>query len=128
VYLRRLTRVCEANILLLESRPDKYQLELLRDNLVRLCATWEKSLPDLGVDEATLPPWGPSAAQLSACIVDAHLPARGEDRHYRGLASAEDDGEEDMAVQSGGEEEDFEVLEAIARADVYRIVEEVEYY
>lgn len=93
-----------------------------------MCATWEKSLPDLGVDEATLPPWGPSAAQLSACIIDAHLPARGEDRHYRGSANAEDDGEEDMAVQSGGEEEDFEVLEAIARADVYRNVEEVEYY
>ncbi|KAJ7121193.1 hypothetical protein C8R44DRAFT_831780 [Mycena epipterygia] len=43
------------------SAGDKYQLELRRNELVALCATWQKSLPDLGVAETTLPPWGPSA-------------------------------------------------------------------
>ncbi|KAJ7507645.1 hypothetical protein B0H11DRAFT_2218486 [Mycena galericulata] len=103
-----------------ECEEDRYQLELLRDNLVRLCATWQKALPDLGVDETTLPPWGPTAAQLSTCIVHAHLPARGENRYYRSAGDFSDDdgGEED--IEAGGEEEDYSTLEALERADFYR--------
>ena len=114
---------------LLVNAPDKYQLELLRDNLVRLCATWEKWLPDLGVDEEGLPPWGPSAPQLAMCIVDAHLPARGKDRHYAGRPDAvDDDGEEDIEAETGGEDQDFETLEALATADVYRNETQDDYY
>lgn len=55
------------------------------------------------------------------CIVDAHLPARGEDRHYSGRsAELDDDDEGESEVQSGGEEQDFETLEAFETADVYR--------
>ncbi|KAJ7434666.1 hypothetical protein FB451DRAFT_1344870 [Mycena latifolia] len=86
---------------------DKYQLQLLRDNL--------KSLPDLGVEEAGLPPWGPSAAQLATCVVDAHVAARGEDRHYVSDEDDEADGED-----SGREEEDFGTLDAVETADIYR--------
>ncbi|KAJ6570606.1 hypothetical protein DFH09DRAFT_1246915 [Mycena vulgaris] len=64
------------------SKEDKYQLRLIRNNLVCLCATWDGTLPNLGVDTSALPAWGPSAAELSTCALDAHLPARGEDRHY----------------------------------------------
>ncbi|KAF7343583.1 hypothetical protein MSAN_01978800 [Mycena sanguinolenta] len=92
-----------------ESDVDKYHLQLRQDKLVRLCATWEKHLPQL-VHPDALPPWGPSPLQLSKCNVEAHLPARGEDRHY-----GEEEGEE-----SGGEDDDFGMLEAVERADIYR--------
>ncbi|KAJ6587393.1 hypothetical protein B0H10DRAFT_2233998 [Mycena sp. CBHHK59/15] len=55
-----------------ESAANKYQLQLLRDNLMRLCATWDKVLPDLGIDDAALPPWGPTAAQLALNTVLCH--------------------------------------------------------
>ncbi|KAJ7747630.1 hypothetical protein DFH07DRAFT_962422 [Mycena maculata] len=97
---------------------DQYQLELVWDHLIKLCATWQKSLPDLGVDEAALPPWGLSAVQLSTCIVDAHLPAWGEDRHYRGSGDLSDDEEEEEFPEGGGEEEDYGTLEAVERADL----------
>jgi len=94
---------------------------LLCDNLVRLCATWQKKLPDFGVDETGLPPWGPTAAQLASCVVDAHVAARGEDRHYYvDDSDDEGDGEE---VESGGEQEDFVMLDVLETADVYRNVE-----
>ncbi|KAJ7484357.1 hypothetical protein FB451DRAFT_1392915 [Mycena latifolia] len=106
-----------------ELQEDKYQLQLLRDNLVRLCATWQKSLPDLGVEDAGLPAWGPSAAQLATCVVDAHAAARGEDRHY-----ASDDDEEDGGEDSGREDEDFGTLDAVDTADIYRSAQEPEFY
>ncbi|KAJ7899941.1 hypothetical protein B0H13DRAFT_2336707 [Mycena leptocephala] len=65
-----------------ESEVDKYHLRLHQDKLVRLCATWEKHLPDFSVSTIVLLPWGPSAFQMVQCNVDAHLAARGEDRHY----------------------------------------------
>ncbi|KAJ7079204.1 hypothetical protein C8R44DRAFT_754712 [Mycena epipterygia] len=104
------------------SAGDKYQLELRRNELVALCATWQKSLPDLGVAETTLPPWGPSAVQLATCALDAHLPARGEDRHY-------DDGNDgiDEEIESGGEDVDFGTLDAIETADIYRNAEDNDY-
>ncbi|KAJ7084729.1 hypothetical protein C8R44DRAFT_545575, partial [Mycena epipterygia] len=48
-----------------DTAPDRYQYELMRDDLVRLCVTWQKSLPDFGLDISTLPPWGPNATQLA---------------------------------------------------------------
>ncbi|KAJ7495581.1 hypothetical protein FB451DRAFT_1387603 [Mycena latifolia] len=90
-----------------ELQEDKYQLQLLRDNLVRLCATWQKSLPDLGVEDAGLPAWA----------------ARGEDRHY-----ASDDDEEDGGEDSGCEDEDFGTLDAVDTADIYRSAQEPEFY
>ncbi|KAJ7757218.1 hypothetical protein DFH07DRAFT_772928 [Mycena maculata] len=106
---------------------DQYQLELLRDNLVRLCATWQKWLPDLGVEEGSLPSWGPSATQLATCNVDMHLPARGEDRHYRRGGEESDDEDLEEIAEGGGEEEDYITLEAVERADLYRQTEENDY-
>ncbi|KAJ7679817.1 hypothetical protein B0H17DRAFT_1206333 [Mycena rosella] len=94
---------------------DKYQLRLLRDKPVHLCATWDRSLPDLGIEGGTLSPWGPAPAEISVCVVDAHVAARGEDRHYSGSRSDDEEGED-----SGAEEEEFGMLEAIKTADVYR--------
>src|ERR1700761_3167601 len=107
----------------IDSDADKYQFVLIRDKLVRLCATWQKSLPDLGVDRSALPPWGPDAEQVSRCIVDGHLPARGADRHYASGTGAraedEDEEEDDIGWESGGEEEDFGTLDAIQMADSF---------
>lgn len=62
-----------------------------------------------------LPPWGPSAYQLSKCKVDAHMAARGEDRHYH-----EESSDEEMSgEESGGEDDDFGTLDALERADIY---------
>lgn len=100
---------------------DRYQLQLRRDKLVRLCATWQRWLPDLQVDEASLPEWGPSAVQLVMCTVDAHAPGRGQDRHYE---DAED--EADEADERDGGEEDFITLDAVETADIYRQNENVD--
>ncbi|KAJ7891128.1 hypothetical protein B0H13DRAFT_2234846 [Mycena leptocephala] len=103
-----------------ESEVDKYHLRLHQDKLVRLCATWKKHLPDFGVSTIALPPWGPSAFQMAQCNVDAHLAARGEDRHY-GEETEGSDGEGDAGrEESGGEDEDFATLDAVERADIYR--------
>ncbi|KAJ7070464.1 hypothetical protein B0H15DRAFT_957666 [Mycena belliarum] len=100
-----------------KSSRDKYQLQLVRDDLVRLCATWDKRLPDLGMDTTAIPPWGPSASQLSACLVDAHVAARGEDRHY---GEDEDDSEDEEEERP---EEDIDTLAAVETADMYRSVQ-----
>ncbi|KAJ7083571.1 hypothetical protein C8R44DRAFT_894457 [Mycena epipterygia] len=109
-----------------DSNEDKYQLNLLCDNLVRLCATWQKHLPDFGVDERGLPPWGPTPVQLSSCVVDEHVTARGKDRHYHDDGSDEDEGD-GHEEESGGEDEDFAMLDVLEMADVYRNVEVDEY-
>ncbi|KAJ7433812.1 hypothetical protein FB451DRAFT_1195879 [Mycena latifolia] len=109
-----------------DSLEDEYHLKLRRDDLVRLCATWERRLPDLGMDETALPPWGPSAGQLAACVVDAHVAARGEDRHYD---DDEDNNENNSAgEESGHEEEDFGTLDAVETADIYRNAHDDNYY
>lgn len=100
----------------------------MRDKLVRLCATWQKSLPDLGVNTSALPAWGPDAGQISRCIVDGHLPARGADRHYTSgtgePAEDESDEEDYIGLESCGEEEDFDTLDAIQMADSFQNVED----
>ncbi|KAJ7659662.1 hypothetical protein DFH06DRAFT_1130430 [Mycena polygramma] len=50
-----------------ESAVNRYHLQLQLDKLVKLCATWDRYLPHFGVDEPAMPPWGPSASQLSKC-------------------------------------------------------------
>ncbi|KAJ7082154.1 hypothetical protein C8R44DRAFT_753867 [Mycena epipterygia] len=93
---------------------------------------WQKWLPDLGVDKTTLPPWGPSAVQLATCMLNAHLPARGEDRHYdahlpargedRYYDESEDEGGDgdDDETETGGKDEDFGMLDAVETADIAR--------
>jgi hypothetical protein len=104
---------------LLASEVDKYHLQLHQDDLVRLAATWDKYLPDFGVQNGALPEWGPSQVQLAWCRSNTHMPARGEDRHYGDGDSDDEEDDED----SDGEEEEYETLEAVARADVYRMDE-----
>ncbi|KAJ7774176.1 hypothetical protein DFH07DRAFT_865935 [Mycena maculata] len=82
---------------------------------------------DLGIEEGSLPSWGPSATQLATCNVDMHLPARGEDRHYRRGGEESDDEDLEEIAEGGGEEEDYITLEAVERADLYRQTEENDY-
>ncbi|KAJ7874854.1 hypothetical protein B0H13DRAFT_2348424 [Mycena leptocephala] len=103
-----------------ESEVDKYHLRLHQDKLVRLCATWEKHLPNFGVSTITLPPWGPSTFQMVQCNVDAHLAAHGEDRHYREEMEGSDSEGDAGGEESGREDEDFATLDAVERADIYR--------
>ncbi|KAJ7204070.1 hypothetical protein GGX14DRAFT_368993 [Mycena pura] len=103
-----------------ESAADKYQFKLLRDKLVELCATWDNALPNLGVDMASLPPWGPTPEQLSRCVVNAHRVARGEDRHYGTAEDMSDEDGDDNGIGETGCEEDFGLLEALELADNYR--------
>ncbi|KAJ7795836.1 hypothetical protein B0H14DRAFT_2620574 [Mycena olivaceomarginata] len=98
--------------------PDRYQYELMRDDLVHLCATWQKSLPDCGLDTSTLPPWGPNATQLARARLDTRRAARGEDRHYN--IDEEDFSDEEEGYESGGENEVFSTLDTLATADAYR--------
>ncbi|KAF7334360.1 hypothetical protein MSAN_02375400 [Mycena sanguinolenta] len=101
---------------------DEYHLQLHQDKLVQLCATWDRCLPDFGPGMGSLPEWGPSQVQLSKCRVDAHVPARGEDRHYgkKKRSAKNEEEEEEEEAESGDEEEDFGTLEAAERADIYR--------
>ncbi|KAJ6558869.1 hypothetical protein DFH09DRAFT_1485992 [Mycena vulgaris] len=97
----------------------KYHLRLHRDKLAQLCATWDKHLPNLGSSIGELPEWGPSILQLSRCRVNAHVAARGDDRHYGEESSLSDD--EQDAEESDGEDDEFGTLEAVERADIYRM-------
>ncbi|KAJ7873548.1 hypothetical protein B0H14DRAFT_3438323 [Mycena olivaceomarginata] len=99
-----------------ESAVDKYHLQLHQDKLVHLCATWDKHLPDFGPEKK---------ATASPCRTEAHVAARGEDRHY-GVDDDEDE-EDEYDEGSGGEEEDFETLDAMERADIYRHDEQDNY-
>ncbi|KAJ7810835.1 hypothetical protein B0H14DRAFT_3090716 [Mycena olivaceomarginata] len=91
-----------------EPAVDKYHLQLHQDKLVHLCATWDKHLPNFGPEKkALLPPWG------------------GEDRHYR--VDDDEDEEDKYDEGSGSEEEDFETLDAMERADIYRHDEQDNY-
>jgi hypothetical protein len=98
---------------------DEHRLRLRQNRLVRLCATWDKCLPDMGVEITVMPPWGHSAVQLARCRVDAHLAARGKDRHY-GEETDEGDDNVDLGEESGGEDNDCGMLDAMERADIYR--------
>ncbi|KAJ7806688.1 hypothetical protein B0H14DRAFT_3483868 [Mycena olivaceomarginata] len=101
-----------------DTGPNRYQYKLMRDDLVRLCATWQKSLPDCGLDTSTLPPWGPDATQRARAKLDTCCAARGEDRHYN--IDEEDFSDEEEGYESGGENEVFSMLDTLATADAYR--------
>jgi len=51
--------------------------------------------------------------------VDAHVAARGDDHHYGGESCLSDD--EQDAEESDGEDDEFGTLEAVERADIYRM-------
>jgi hypothetical protein len=90
--------------------------------LVEVCTTWDKTLPDLGLDVTSLPAWGPSTTDLARCTRNAHRPGHGEVRGpAKQFSDDEDDGMDEMAGDL--DEEDIEILEAVARADVYREAE-----
>jgi hypothetical protein len=60
-----------------------------------------------------------SILQLLRCRVDAHVAARRDDHHY-GEESSLSDNEQD-AEESDGEDGEFGTLEAVERADIYRM-------
>lgn len=79
-------------------------------------------MPDFGPRMDALPPWGPTALQRAACRADAHVAARGEDRHYGEEGGLSDD-EEEVDEEEDGEYNEFGTLDAVTaveRADVYR--------
>ncbi|KAJ7615780.1 hypothetical protein DFH06DRAFT_1013158 [Mycena polygramma] len=90
----------------------RYSLHLRRERLLRLCATWRRSIGD---DDGT-PEWGPTTAELLAVRLEQQTAGRGED-HYTSAMDAEGD---DYESGSEANSEDIEVLDALDTADAYR--------
>ncbi|KAJ7496475.1 hypothetical protein FB451DRAFT_1162624 [Mycena latifolia] len=88
-----------------ENEESRYQLFFRRERLLRLCATWRRFLP---TEMAGDTPWGPSEEELLGVIIDSGKAGRGED----GYQAADGDSEEEL--------EDFDALDALGTADVYR--------
>ncbi|KAF7372941.1 hypothetical protein MSAN_00501100 [Mycena sanguinolenta] len=92
----------------------RYQFELQRQKLLELYVHWKKSLDRIAFDDADLPEWGPTDAEVKACQTSNVTPSWVE----------EDQGNE----SDGGEweEEDdedndiFQIVEAVERADNHR--------
>ncbi|KAJ7067771.1 hypothetical protein B0H15DRAFT_793738 [Mycena belliarum] len=91
----------------------RYHLEMRRDELLQLCVLWKKSLDRLPKPNGDLPEWGPTAADILECQI-AQVTASWGDGY-------DSDEEEDA-----GEDDDdlFEVLEAVERADNNRAAED----
>ncbi|KAJ7697423.1 hypothetical protein B0H17DRAFT_1130398 [Mycena rosella] len=89
------------------SDDDCYQFHLRRERLLRLCGTWRRYMPEEGPDDT---PWGPSEDELMDSLLASKKAGRGED----GYQAPEEGKTEDE------EEEDFETLDALDTADVYR--------
>ncbi|KAJ7432852.1 hypothetical protein B0H11DRAFT_1660616, partial [Mycena galericulata] len=68
----------------------RYGLHLRRERLLRLCATWQRHL--LRSDDATVPAWGPTAAELWKVRLEGQTGRRGEDTYREG--NGDDDGED----------------------------------
>ncbi|KAJ7431651.1 hypothetical protein B0H11DRAFT_1679861, partial [Mycena galericulata] len=68
----------------------RYGLHLRRERLLRLCATWQRHLPRS--DDATVPAWGPTAAELWKVRLEGQTGGRGEDTYREG--NGDDDGED----------------------------------
>ncbi|KAK7007314.1 hypothetical protein R3P38DRAFT_2553906 [Favolaschia claudopus] len=99
-----------------ESDVDKYHLQLHKDRLFALCATWDKALPDMGEGAEARPSWGIEPTELSAYYADSHRSARGEDRNY----GAEDDGDDEGSEDEDADDQlDILELEAIARVEAH---------
>ncbi|KAJ7472816.1 hypothetical protein FB451DRAFT_1175525 [Mycena latifolia] len=88
-----------------ENEESRYQLFFRRERLLRLCVTWRRFLP---AEAAGDTPWGPSEEELLGVIIDSGKAGRGED----GYQAADGDSEEEL--------EDFDTLDALGTADVYR--------
>ncbi|KAJ7495182.1 hypothetical protein FB451DRAFT_1387239 [Mycena latifolia] len=88
-----------------ENEESCYQLFFHRERLLRLCAMWRRFLP---AEAAGDTPWGPSEEELLGVIIDSGKAGRGED----GYQAADGDSEEEL--------EDFDALDALGTADVYR--------
>ncbi|KAF8197276.1 hypothetical protein K438DRAFT_1906137 [Mycena galopus ATCC 62051] len=120
-WFREEWNIITATIEAAECDVEKYHLQLHQDKLVQLCVTWDKRLPAFGAPVESLPRWGLSQLQMSRCRADAHAAARGEDRHYEKEYSDDEGCYNDVDdEESGGEDEEFETLEAVERADIYR--------
>ncbi|KAJ7152768.1 hypothetical protein C8R43DRAFT_886013, partial [Mycena crocata] len=80
------------------SEPERYQFFLRRERLVRLCATWKKSLPR--TDDIDLPSWGPTDRELLECRIQSVTADRGEDQYEARSESSEDEMEDFDTVDS----------------------------
>ncbi|KAJ7114460.1 hypothetical protein C8R44DRAFT_881299 [Mycena epipterygia] len=86
----------------------RYQFELRRDALIQLCVLWKSSLDRILFDDSHLPEWGPTKEQFLQCQISDVTASWGE-----GYTSDED---EDL----------FQILGAVERADNHRGAEEDE--
>lgn len=101
----------DTDLALIENDGVRYYIHLRRERLLQLCAKWQRSLsPD-----DTLPPWGPTTAELLAVRLEQQTAARGEDRYRDGVDSDDESGN-----GSDAGDEDFEMLDTFNIADVYR--------
>lgn len=93
-----------------------YQLRLRRRDLLRLCATWRKSLQSLGTRQYPVPDWGPSEEELLDARVEqvtaAVIDEEDEDDDVAGVEFDEPDEVPDLIL--------LEVLESVERADALR--------
>ncbi|KAJ7083561.1 hypothetical protein C8R44DRAFT_753418 [Mycena epipterygia] len=87
-----------------ETEDYRYQFRLRGERLLRLCATWRKYMPTAASGDT---PWGPSEAELLAVLMQKGKARRGEDAYP-------EEGDSD------GELEDFDTLDALETADMYR--------
>ncbi|KAJ7469552.1 hypothetical protein FB451DRAFT_1038682 [Mycena latifolia] len=88
----------------------KYQFELRRKELVQLCVLWKKSLDRLPFDTVGVPEWGPTMEELIACQIADVTASWGE--------GYESDEEEEAEMED--DDDLFQVLEAVERADNHR--------
>ncbi|KAJ7474951.1 hypothetical protein FB451DRAFT_1034933 [Mycena latifolia] len=87
----------------------KYQFQLRRKELIRLCVLW-KNLDHLPFDVTNVPEWGPTRAELLACQIEEVTASWGDG--YDSEDSEDDELEDDDDL--------FQVLEAVERADNHR--------
>lgn len=98
----------------------RYRLELRRDELCKLLVTWQTAMPSLsylGLDVDSLPEWGPTPDELWACrlrnVTGSFAP------QPEVLSDEEDDDGNDIDEVEVDEEE-FDTLVAVERADLFR--------
>ncbi|KAJ6596390.1 hypothetical protein DFH09DRAFT_1305273 [Mycena vulgaris] len=91
----------------------QYQFQLRHQELLQLCVLWKKSLDQLAFSGKSLPEWGPTREELLGCQIAEVTASWGD-----GYDSDSDDGMDD------NEDDDlFQVLTAVERADNYRGLE-----
>ncbi|KAJ7193672.1 hypothetical protein B0H12DRAFT_1207127 [Mycena haematopus] len=97
-----------------------HQLQLRKQELCKLCATWKRAIRPIPFKTDGLPAWGPSEDELNAVRIEdvvARTAARVPD------ASGEDEDEDDAVSDAGEEDDDDELpideIEAFQRAHVY---------